>query len=417
MDMKRRLLFTGSLSLLVSLTSFSQNKTIVVVGSSTAEGFGVSADSSFAGRLASAFSKNKNDGIDTNVIVLAVAGYTTYKAMPDDFIMPPNRSDVSIDKSKNITKALSYSPDIVIINFPSNDQDPKYGYSVKETMTNLRIMNDRVIQTGAKCFITTSQPRDEYSMSVKKQLKRLADSVENAFGAYALDLWDVLADSDYNRKSELRGSDQIHLNNLGHALIFDIIMEKDIFAPQAALPVILTAFSARSGNQVVDLNWRVELEENYTFYEVQRSANGTEFNTVSRIEGVAGIDQRMNYSWTDLSPLNGKNFYRLKIVEPDGIRYSYIVSGTAGNSQAAMAIGKAYINRSELVIEMENVEMQAVSLYVFGPSGQLLREGQYQLDNQARVRVPFGNTLPGVYIIQVYTSDGRSYVKQLMKGY
>ena len=418
--MKRRLLLAGALALLFSLTVFSQDKTVVIVGSSTAEGRGASLPArSYVGRLKSEFSKNKTDGIDTTVIALAVAGYTTYKAMPDDFVMPSNRSDVTIDRNNNITKALSYNPDVVIINFPSNDQDPKYGYSLSETMNNLRLMFSRVEQTGANCFITTSQPRNQYDDPHRKLLKDLADSVENAFGDYALDFWDVLVEND--NKFDLKdivNFDDIHVNDLGHELLFETILAKNIFAPMGALPVKLTAFNARLSGQVVEVKWQVELEEPATFYEIERSANGTDFSTVARVKGTANPDQRMEYAWIDPAPLNGKNIYRLKIIEPDGSRYSHTVNCNNGANPEGWVIGKAYAGRNELVIELvKEVAKQPVAVRIFDQSGQLMAVRQYQPGNDAQLRIPFTDRPAGLYIIQALTADGRTSVKRLVKAY
>lgn len=410
------------LFLFVGGAVFSQNKTIVVLGSSTALGNKASpaADSSYVSRLKAAYRKNINDGVDTIVQLLAHTGYNTYNVLPDDYVLPSNRTYITIDPERNITKTLTYSPDVVIINLPSNDPRITPDYNLKETMDNFRLMYQMVTATGAKCFITTPQPRDDFNPALRLQLRQLVDSVINNFGLYALNFWDDLVTTDglYSIRPEVHSDDNIHVNNYGHRLLFERIMAKNIFNPVAegTLPVVLTEFSSRLARNVVDLKWRVELEEPSTYYELQRSGDGTDFITVSRVEGAAGMDHGMDYFWTDRSPLDGNNFYRLKIIEPDGIRYSFIISCGTGNQEETV-INKAYINRNELIIEMVNAEKERISLSIFDPSGQIIRTGKYLLNNDARLRVPFANTPPGIYIIKVYTSDGKNYVKRFMKPY
>ena len=114
-------MFPVQLALILLFTGFfaGAQKTIVVLGSSTAFGTGASpSDSSWVNRLQAAYRQNTGDGIDTNIVNLAVPGTNTYKAMPTGYIPPPLRDQP--DPNMNITKALTYNPHIIIVNFPSN---------------------------------------------------------------------------------------------------------------------------------------------------------------------------------------------------------------------------------------------------------------------------------------------------------
>ena len=56
---------------------------------------------------------------NNQVINLGVGGFTSYRIMPDNH--QPNPGRPLPNTAENITKALTYNPDAIIINLPSND--------------------------------------------------------------------------------------------------------------------------------------------------------------------------------------------------------------------------------------------------------------------------------------------------------
>lgn len=142
-------IFTG-IVLLLFFTTRAQKK-VVIMGSSTALGNGASSyANAFAGKLTSYYNQNTSDGVDTTFINLAYPGYSTYELMPSDFIPPSGKP--AFDPLRNITKALSYLPDVILINLPNNDMAREY--TKKECMDNFRLMFARVNAAGVRCFMS-----------------------------------------------------------------------------------------------------------------------------------------------------------------------------------------------------------------------------------------------------------------------
>jgi lysophospholipase L1-like esterase len=158
-----------NLSLLIlailSFTFVNAQKKIAVLGSSTAAGGGASQDSAWIARLQAHYRKNTSDGVDTTIENLAVFGFVTYQVMPNNFVTPvnPDRTLWPVNVEKNVTKALSFQPDIIIINLPSNDVEIEPNYNMKETMDNFRALYQHINAAGVRCYITTTQPRNNYN--------------------------------------------------------------------------------------------------------------------------------------------------------------------------------------------------------------------------------------------------------------
>jgi lysophospholipase L1-like esterase len=208
-------------------------KKVVIMGSSTAAGFGASTyQLSWAGRLENSFNINKADGTDTVFYNIAVGGYNTYQELPTTYAPPTGRPYP--DALADVTRALAYHPDIVIINLPSNDVGA--GFSITETMDNFRLMYKSVTAGGAKCYITTSQPRNDYNVSQRQALLVMKDSIILQFGNFAINFWDDLVTADgmnMLRDDRRNPAGLVHPNDVGHNFLFEKVKDKNIFGVTA----------------------------------------------------------------------------------------------------------------------------------------------------------------------------------------
>jgi len=203
--------------------SLLTNNLIVVLGSSTAAGACAShPDSAWVIR----YRKYMRTLDSTSVVVnLAVGGYTTYDIMPTGFIQPPGRP--SPKTTKNITYALTFSPAAIIINLPSNDAN--MGYSITDQISNFRIIVDKATEQSVPVWITTTQPRNFPEQTKRDNLIEMKDSIISIYGDLAVNVWDDLAQDDGRLLPQYNSGDGIHLNNLGHRIIFQRVVEENIY--------------------------------------------------------------------------------------------------------------------------------------------------------------------------------------------
>lgn len=96
----------------------------------------------------------------------------------------------------------------------------------------------------------------------------------------------------------------------------------------AALPVTLVSFTVTNqDDQKVRLDWVTAEETNNSFYTVERSADGIQFESIGTKEGSGNSSALLYYQFIDLQPLNGRAFYRLKQTDNNGVfDYSEIKS-------------------------------------------------------------------------------------------
>jgi hypothetical protein len=90
-----------------------------------------------------------------------------------------------------------------------------------------------------------------------------------------------------------------------------------IMAGTTPLPVKLEKFTGRMTGNSNQLDWKTAEEKNFSHFELQRSADGILFDKIAVIPAL-GKTTGSTYSYTDGQPFEGKNLYRLNMVDRDG---------------------------------------------------------------------------------------------------
>ncbi|GAB3050643.1 hypothetical protein GCM10027185_62390 [Spirosoma pulveris] len=188
-------------------------QTIVIIGSSTAAGWGASDyQYAWAGLLTQQLTNGR-------VVNLAKGGYTSYQLLPTNAPHPADRPEA--DTLRNLNAALKEKPTTLLISISSNDLI--IGCSVEEIIANFNTIRSKALAAGvAHVLITTPLPRN-YSAEVTANLLRQRDQVLKTYGSSAVNIFDPLANEQQLTKAELLSGDGIHPNDKGHALLFTII--------------------------------------------------------------------------------------------------------------------------------------------------------------------------------------------------
>jgi lysophospholipase L1-like esterase len=194
---------------------------IVVLGSSTAAGFGLADPAtSWVQRYATYLSANLPGSRVTN---LAVSGYSTYQIQPTGTINPIGQP--AVDPAHNVTAALALKPDAIIVNLPSNDA--AMGVPVEDTMTNFKTVAAKATEANVLIWIGTSQPRQLTAAGLALILG-LRDRINQEFGDRALDFFTPLAAADGTPLAMYNQGDGIHPNAEGHRLLFEQVRMADL---------------------------------------------------------------------------------------------------------------------------------------------------------------------------------------------
>ena len=90
----------------------------------------------------------------------------------------------------------------------------------------------------------------------------------------------------------------------------------------AILPIYLSSFTGENEGRVNHLYWVTTQEINSSHFEIEKSKDGINFNYLGRVNA----NNTNPYEFVDESAFYGNNYYRLKIIDLDGvISYSNII--------------------------------------------------------------------------------------------
>jgi hypothetical protein len=85
-----------------------------------------------------------------------------------------------------------------------------------------------------------------------------------------------------------------------------------------ALPIVLQNFIGYPNNKGVTLEWSVLSEVNNDYFTIHKSIDCYHWEELGRVPGNGNHNNRLDYSYTDESPIPGISYYRLTQTDYDG---------------------------------------------------------------------------------------------------
>lgn len=176
-----------------------------------------------------------------------------------------------------------------------------------------------------------------------------------------------------------------------------LVSRHSVSGNATALPVHMLYFTASRKGRDNAMQWATASEENCDRFDIERSINALEWETIGRVPGNGNSFQTLYYAFIDGNSPTGSAYYRLKQVDYDGSEnYSRValVGGLDLHGQLALFPNPA---RTQVQVELEG-EGQWYGYYISHANGGLVKEG----------RLPSGQSVldisglsPGFYILVI----------------
>ncbi|HEY8658024.1 MAG TPA: hypothetical protein VIL78_03260 [Hanamia sp.] len=141
------------------------------------------------------------------------------------------------------------------------------------------------------------------------------------------------------------------------------------YTVSSALPISLLNFSAKKENTSVKLVWSTSQEINTNRYEVYASQNGRNFKNIGIKKAAVNSNTLTEYFFTDPNPVNGKSFYKLKIVDKDEhFTYSNVVTLLYDNNTSPITL-----TANILHVRLSSSQTENYIVAIINNSGQRLK--------------------------------------------
>lgn len=182
------------------------------------------------------------------------------------------------------------------------------------------------------------------------------------------------------------------------------------------LKVTLSAFEGEKRAEGNYLWWITEEEIDHSYFELQRSINGINFETIAEITGAGNSSTQEHYHYWDYTTANGWNYYRIKSVDIHGA-YEYSDLVALDNHQATIALAiMPNPAQGELVFDFNGaVPGKNVVLEVYDVNGRCLIKELYEVSGERLRETLDIQKLPaGVYFMQFNHFEERKVIKLIV---
>jgi hypothetical protein len=185
-----------------------------------------------------------------------------------------------------------------------------------------------------------------------------------------------------------------------------------INATGGALPVTGIVLSgARNGNKA-QLSWQTLTEINNAGFELQRSANGSNFTGIAQINSKANGGNStvaITYSAEDAKPFSGANYYRLKQIDKDGkTSYSNTVY-LKGAPVSTLTLSAVYPNPTTNVLKaaIQAPAAESITFVITDMMGKTIsRQSSTVISGDNTLNINVANLPAGSYLLKAICRNG-----------
>ena len=180
-------------------------------------------------------------------------------------------------------------------------------------------------------------------------------------------------------------------------------------APSIVVEQQVVSFGGEKNSSGVDLEWQANELKDFTLFEVQRSADGNQFESIGE---VGGSEKKAAYRFGDNKVIPGNNYYRLKMTDLQGheIYSKTILFQFSEKSKVKIwpnpATDKIVINQPGNSISSQSIRLINAAGQSYVPAG---------INNTANtVELKVANLPSGVYWLELKQKDGLKIVERIL---
>ena len=182
----------------------------------------------------------------------------------------------------------------------------------------------------------------------------------------------------------------------------------------SAAPVTLVSFNGVLENKIVELDWLTATELNTSHFSIQHSTNGSSFIEIGSVKAI-GVGSN-NYKFTDLTPAEGINYYRLQNVDKNGsYSYSKVIAVNFAGSPNKFAVYPTLTHDGNVSVRINQSTASTATIKVIDINGRVLQISKVSIAEGSNLIPCKIIAAKGVYIVNVETSTGKQSFRVIVE--
>lgn len=231
---------------------------------------------------------------------------------------------------------------------------------------------------------------------------------------------DSTFDTDGKVVSDINGNDLIYTIKLFASRIY-VAGSNDQFLIAAyqndifTLPINLFSFTAFQQRNIIMLQWEASLQNSFLF-TIERSSNGRNFSDIGKVNSGINGSFQSKYVYADVQPMQGINFYRIKMTEANNSSiYSNVV---AVKMNAFNILMKIFPNPAaeKLQVQIPASQNEKAILFITDIHAKTIKKQHISLSEGAMfsTTINISDLKKGTYFLSV-KSNTKSKIQKFVK--
>jgi len=191
------------------------------------------------------------------------------------------------------------------------------------------------------------------------------------------------------------------------------VVARYLLAAGGPTPVRFVDLTAALKNKTAVLQWQTATEQNLSHFIIERSADAHNFSTIGTVKASGNSTSVKTYSITDQQPLQGINFYRLKMVDADGkFMYSKTVAVKIDDNNITLLV---FPNPAKdiLLVQASGIRENA-TIQIINAAGRKLKESKIRSNGNTSLSFDISSLPPGLYNL-IFNKKGKAWVRKFIK--
>ena len=190
-----------------------------------------------------------------------------------------------------------------------------------------------------------------------------------------------------------------------------------VFRQNSVLPVSFKTIDVVKKEKFANIKWSVATEEGIEKYEIERSSNGVDFKKLGEVVAMGNSTQIMSYTWLDIMPALGMNYYRIRSVSNDAtIKISKIVNVFFEGAKSSIVVYPNPVVHQDINLQLNEIKQGRYTLILYSSNGMVVARFDFNHSGSTFQRIQIKTKIPaGAYYLKIEGPDFKGSQQVIFK--